>query len=234
MLPRILVLGDSVLKGVVFDSLLKRYRLLKEGVVSLFTRETALDVTNCAVFGATIVKGEQQLARRLDSLSGYSYALLEFGGNDCDFDWKAISENPSARHQPNTSIEDFIERYARLIDALREKKVVPVIMSLPPLDADRFFETISKGLDRDAILQWLGGHKDTIYRWHEAYNLAVLNMAKQKNVPVIDVRSSFLIRPDYRDLLCDDGMHPNARGHRLILQTIMDFIRPLDVLPALQ
>ena len=78
------------------------------------------------------------------------------------------------------------------------------------------------------------GYKDTIYRWHESYNMAVMKMSREKNVPVIDVRSRFLVRRDYRDLLCDDGMHPNEKGHQLILEIILDFIRPLNLSPVLR
>ncbi|HHT44720.1 MAG TPA: SGNH/GDSL hydrolase family protein [Fastidiosipila sp.] len=233
-MSRILVLGDSVMKGVVFDSLKKRYQLLKDSVTSRFMRATKLDVTNCAVFGATINKGEQQFLRRKDTLDEYTYALLEFGGNDCDFDWQAIAQNPEGHHLPNTTIDEFIARYEALIDDLRARHITPALMSLPPLDADRFFATISQGLDADAILRWLGGYKDTIYRWHESYNMAVMKMSREKNVPVIDVRSRFLVRRDYRDLLCDDGMHPNEKGHQLILKIILDFIRPLNLSPVLR
>lgn len=232
MMARILVLGDSVMKGVVFDDIKKRYQLLRDSVTTRFMKETKLDVTNCAVFGATINKGEQQFLRRKDKLAEYKYALLEFGGNDCDFDWQAIADAPEKEHLPNTTITDFIARYESLIDELRAKDISVVLMSLPPLDADRFFDTISQGLNADNILKWLGGHKDTIYRWHEAYNMAVMQMSRAKNVPVIDVRSRFLVRRDYRDLLCDDGMHPNEKGHQVILDAILDFIRPLSLSPA--
>lgn len=232
MLPRILILGDSVMKGVIFDQILKRYRLLKESVVSLFMKETRLDVTNCALFGATIKKGEQQLLRRKDTLDTYTHALLEFGGNDCDFNWREIAENPEGVHLPNTPVTDFIARYEQLIDDLRKNGVTPILMTLPPLDPDRFFETISAGLNKENILKWLGGHKDATYRWHESYSLAVIDLARRKEVPVIDVRSAFLVRTDYRDLICDDGMHPNEKGHRVILEMLLDFMRPLNPAPA--
>lgn len=225
MASRVLILGDSVMKGVVFDSLKNRYQLIKDSVVQRFARETQLEITNGAVFGATIEKGEQLLQRRKDTLKDYQYALVEFGGNDCDFDWKAIAVDPQAEHKPKTTIDEFSERYETLIADLRAQGVRPVLMSLPPLDADRFFATISKGLDGNAILSWLGGYKDTIYRWHESYNMAILKLAKKLQTPIVDVRSAFLIRPNYRDYLCEDGMHPNEKGHQLILETFLSFIR---------
>jgi acyl-CoA thioesterase-1 len=235
MLPRILVLGDSVMKGIVFDQIAQRYRILKDGVVSLFTRLTKLEVTNLSVFGATVSKGQQQLQRRSRFIDEYGYALLEFGGNDCDFNWKEIADNPDGVHKPQTDLSDFSERYRAMVIKLRKKGVRPIIMSLPPLDPDRFFVTISKGLNADNILNWLGGHVDTIYRWHESYNLAVMKLAHEEEVPVIDVRTPFLIKHDYRNFICEDGMHPNESGHALILEAILNFSRTLGLkAPVLQ
>ena len=52
------------------------------------------------------------------------------------------------------------------------------------------------------------------------YNIRVHSVASAMRVPVIDIRSAFLLRTDYGELLCDDGIHPNEAGHRLISGTL--------------
>ena len=37
---------------------------------------------------------------------------------------------------------------------------------------------------------------------------------------MIDIRSAFLVRKDYTDYLCEDGIHPNEKGHRLIREAM--------------
>ena len=47
--------------------------------------------------------------------------------------------------------------------------------------------------------------------------------SKETNVPIIDITTFFLSRIDYKDFLCDDGVHPNAKGHLLIASAVKDF-----------
>ena len=52
------------------------------------------------------------------------------------------------------------------------------------------------------------------------YNMQIQQIARKCSVPLIDIRSEFLKRPDYAKNLCVDGMHPNAGGHQLITAAI--------------
>jgi lysophospholipase L1-like esterase len=52
------------------------------------------------------------------------------------------------------------------------------------------------------------------------YSLEVNKLAMALSVPLIDIRSHFLKRKDYSDLICADGIHPNQEGHRLITNAI--------------
>ena len=45
---------------------------------------------------------------------------MEFGGNDCDYNWKEISENPDGNHKPSSEIKDFIELYTELINEIKK------------------------------------------------------------------------------------------------------------------
>ena len=82
-----------------------------------------------------------------------------------------------------------------------------------------------RNLHPDNILHWLGG-VDTIYRWQEMYNMKVLLLAQKLHVPVVDIRSAFLAQHGYQALLCEDGIHPNRKGHRFIYKTIMQQYHP--------
>ena len=45
---------------------------------------------------------------------------MEFLGNDCDYNWREISENPDKEHYSKSSITQFIETYSYLIDELKK------------------------------------------------------------------------------------------------------------------
>ena len=101
------------------------------------------------------------MERNLDIIknSTGSYVVMEFGGNDCDFNWKEISENPDAEHKPNSEIKHFVMMYTELIKEIKDMGKMPVLLSLPPIDAKKYFLKISNGLNAENILKWMNGNK---------------------------------------------------------------------------
>lgn len=223
------VFGDSVLRGVVLEN--NKYKFSKECFVNLITAELGAEIKNKAKFGSTVTVGEQMIERNIDKIKeGNSpYVVTEFGGNDCDFDWKAIAEAPDMPHLPKTDIKAFAEGYTRILNRIKELGKRPVMLSLPPIDSERFFSTVSEGLSKENILKFLGGNKRHISDWHERYNLETFKIAAANNVPIIDITSKFFECSNYSDYLCDDGIHPNEKGHRLIADTILDYIKEKSV-----
>ncbi len=222
MIKSICVFGDSIIKGVIFDAIRGRYIFLKNSFANIFGRNTGIKVDNYAKFGCTITVGDQIIDRHSSDLTGYEYTALEFGGNDCDFDWKAVSERPDDIHIPNTPVEKFEMIYSKIIDKVIERGSKPVLFSLPPLHAQKYFDFLSRGLNADNILRWLGD-VEHIYRWHEMYNLVVVKLAAMKNAPLIDIRRAFLESRNYQGLFCEDGIHPNEAGHALISEVLNSY-----------
>jgi len=216
------VFGDSIGKGVVLQPNTSRYGVIKMNLEKIFGQEE-INVKNYSRFGCTVSKGLWVIKKHACELMGYNRVFLELGGNDCDFIWKEVAENPEKEHLPRTPIEEFKKLYEQAIDEIRDNGGNPIILNLPPLDPNRYFKWISRGLNGDNILKWLGD-VGMIYRWQEMYNIEVMLLATRMGVPIIDIRSSFLKRNDYRDFLCSDGIHPNNKGYELIYETIADQI----------
>ncbi|MEE0439602.1 MAG: SGNH/GDSL hydrolase family protein [Ruminococcus sp.] len=222
------VFGDSISKGVVFQEEANRYGTVKKELQAELHQWTDdLQVDNFSIMGCTIRKGLSVLQRHLPKIKKYQNVLLEFGGNDCDFDWKDVSEHPNISHQPNTPPEEFEALYTEMIGEIRKQGGSPILLSLPPLDPQRYFNWISRNLNAANILHWLGG-VDTIYRWQEMYSMKVALLASKLSVPFIDFRSAFLERHHYGNLLCADGIHPNLEGHKLIYRTIRRQYHPCE------
>jgi lysophospholipase L1-like esterase len=128
-------------------------------------------------------------------------------------------------HKPRLSLEEFHEKYIHLIRLAQKKGKVPLLLSLPPIDPERFFEGIIKGRNKENILKAMNHQINKIFTWHSMYNLEVFKIASEANVPIMDITTYFLRQPDYREFLCDDGMHPNHKGHLLIAQALSDFYK---------
>ena len=68
-----------------------------------------------------------------------------------------------------------------------------------------------------------------ITNWHERYNIEIFKLAIANQVPVIDITSSFLEKKNYSRYLCDDGIHPNEEGHKLIAEAIKQHIKNKEI-----
>jgi hypothetical protein len=218
--------GDSIARGVILDAE-GFYKPIKECFASLAARELGLGLINKARFGCTITKGREIIEHFLSRADSETrrLAFLEFGGNDCDFHWDQISAAPRAEHLPATTPGRFFQMYGEVIQELRDKGFRPILMTLPPLDAERYFAWFTRtGLDQKAILGWLGDVQ-FIYRWHESYSSAIWEIGETWQVPVADIRKVFLEQRDYSRFLCKDGIHPNAEGHQLIKSEIIQFAK---------
>lgn len=220
----ITIWGDSILKGVILDEQDGKYKVLKNSCINTFAELTGCSLKNNAYFGMTSTKALNRISNLIDRqpVNKNDIVILEFGGNDCDFNWAQISESPEADHLPKTTIANFKKSLQNMIDMFREKGVTPILMNLPPLEPEKYFNWLSRGLNKENILKWLGDVAK-IYRWQEAYNSAVEWVARQNDCRLINVREGFLISNDYSSQFCADGIHPNEKGHRKILESLLDF-----------
>ena len=223
---KLVALGDSVIKGVILDSVegRGRYSLADKSIVDRCAECLGVEGVNLGKMGCTIEAGERILDRFTDRVAGARFVLLECGGNDSDYDWKAIAEAPSDTHLARTPIEVFESVYERVVNKVKELGAIPLVLSLPPMDAQRYFEFFSSGWSqerKDNVLRWLGGSTNTIMSGHELYNLATMRVAQRTGVQWIDVTSGLLKDNHFRDYLCDDGIHPNEMGQRKMAEAIM-------------
>ena len=123
-------------------------------------------VENHSVMGYTVCQAT--LAEK-DMRPG-GVAAIEFGGNDCDLDWKAVSENPDVYHEARTPIGVFKDTLAGMVKKVRAFDMRAVLVVPPPIDAEKYFAWVSKNLNPKAILKYLGDVQH-IYRWQERLSL---------------------------------------------------------------
>ena len=220
----IAVWGDSIARGVVYDEQRGRHTLLKEGGFALAAKEAGLLLNSYARFGSTVQKGLETVKRSLERGEKSKTAILEFGGNDSDFDWAQVAKSPEKEHLPFTPAPLFESVYRNMIELVREKGIRPMLMNLPPVDAGRYLSFITRaGLSAQSILRWLGD-VEVIHRFQEGYSAMIGKIAREEGCPLIDVRSAFEAL-EWKKLLCADGIHPNAEGQRVIGLVLTDALK---------
>lgn len=226
----ICIYGDSLMKGTVPTGP-SRYKFTVGEYLDRLFDLFSLNILNRAKFGAPVTKGaallKQDLAR---SITG-RYTLLEYGGNDCNFDWTAVSADPDGEHNPKTPLAAFLDTLSFMADSLLRAGSRPVLMTLPPIDAERYLDTICSDprCDRGRILHWLGD-ANMIYRYHELYSSSIADLALAKGLPLVDVRRRFLDKHNYRSLISSDGIHPSREGYSILFAAFRD--RLAELAPA--
>ncbi len=214
------IFGDSVMKGVMYVA--PKYSLFKSTLTERMEKKGVISVKNCKM-GITIPKAAEMIERicpdgeRLDGTT----VLLEFGGNDSAYDWKKVSEDPLAYHEPVTPQNEFLKIYKSIIERLQTLGANVCVSTLVPIDADKYMNFISRGLSYENIMKFLGD-KSMLYRWHEMYNSLVTELARGMGLRIVDLRTAFLMAHNFDELICEDGIHPTTAGHKLIEDKLVE------------
>ena len=189
---RLVIFGDSIAKGVTYQD--GRYHLCSEHNFDALAQK-GIVVSNFAKMGACSDTVLAIAKKRLDACEG-AQVILSFGGNDCDFDWQAVSDHPEEAHLPKIAAETFAENYRALVKLLRQTGSSVWMTSLVPLEAHRFLDHVSQGRSKENILSWLGD-ADRIFRWQEYYNDLVCRLARELSCPLLELRPEFLKDPAF-------------------------------------
>ncbi len=216
--PEIHIWGDSIARGVIYNEQRNRYALSKERCAARLESALSCKVENHSVMGATVLDG-LALFDKFAPVPG-ALCAIEFGGNDCDLDWKALSERPEQPYPARVPLERFSEKLTELVERVRISGMHPMLVTPLPLHSERYFHWVTRGLDADAVLYALGD-VNHIYRWQERYAVAVRNVALATRCRLLAARDLFLAQPRYEALLCVDGIHPNDAGHRVVADRVL-------------
>ncbi len=225
VIRKLKVIGDSILKGIQVNHETDQYYVHNTIDSVALGQEFGLQIENYSRFGCTVTKASQLLEKQLAKHEVFDIALMDFGGNDCDFDWQAVNTTPDGEHLAKTPPQLFQSTYVQMIKTLKEHGVRPIIMTLPPIMPQLYLQWFCRklNLQEENLLHWLGD-VNTIYRYQELYSKIVEQIAYEQQISLIDVRALFLNQLNLRKYLCEDGIHPNSEGQALMEQAFRSFM----------
>ena len=209
--------GDSILKGAVTGTDSGHlFDIIEDSSLVLASKALGFELNNQSVFGSIVSKTQRRLNRDIEKGGFSALAIIESGGNGCDYDWTQVSSSPDEKHLPRTTLEDFIQKISEMVDVCRKNKITPLIMTMPPLVRDRWYIHILHGQDENAVLKILNDNPDRLYQNHELYNISLVEYAFKNSVQIVDMRKEMLLSENYRNLMCLDGIHPNEKGYKFM------------------
>ncbi|HND52168.1 MAG TPA: GDSL-type esterase/lipase family protein, partial [Pirellulaceae bacterium] len=146
--------------------------------------------------------------------------VMQFGINDSAINvWQKPPET-----EPRVSKETFVANYRAMIEATRKSGAKVIVMTTNPLRWHSKTRELYGKPPYDPNAED-GFEKPTLV----AYNEALRALAKELNVPVVDVHAAY---PAYAARhnttiaeMLPDGMHPGDLGHQLIAELLVPVIR---------
>jgi len=210
---KIVAFGDSITNGAspagmteadTFRQVVRRQLTERLG--------TTVEVVNAGVNGdiVTLATGRLQrdvLDRKPDLVT------IMFGGNEAGF---YRPETNGFADTPRVSRDQFAATVAKIVDRVRAQGITVVLMTCPPM-TERYW----------------GMHLEP-YRKHginflvKDYAQAMRDVAAEKGVELVDVYRAFEEKPERLDYF-PDGLHPDARGHRVIADLLVERLASIIV-----
>jgi lysophospholipase L1-like esterase len=214
---RIVALGDSTTEAgwegnakSVYPERLER---------ALEARGIDIEMINAGISNTTSRQAVERLdsdVRRFDP----DYVIIQFGINDS---WIDASEG---RTQPRLTPDEFADCLTTLITTLRADGAKPILMTPNPM---RWSAMYGDEL-RDPALGFDFDDPRGINRLLDVYVQRVRDVAREQNVPLVDVSERFeaydrVPGQSIDDLLIDgDELHPSDAGHALIAEWLTEIL----------
>ena len=216
---KVVVFGDSILKGVITKPESKNlFDVTPNDALTWAQRKLHFELDNRSIYGNITSKGLQKMQKYFDKGEHADFCIIEFGSNDCDYDWNIFAPGaelpPFDQIQPKVLFDDYLKNIETMVKLCRDNKVTPLLMNLIPYVCNDWFKTISKGHDADAILKFLGGTAETLGENQARYNNALTKYANDNKVKILDYWEIATTIPDFKKkYMGPDGIHMNEDGY---------------------
>lgn len=219
----ITLFGDSILYGIVVNHNNLKYAKCPDYDLRQVGANFDYDLLNISQMGRNTREGVEVVKEYLTRHTAPEYAIIEFGGNDCNRDWIKLQNGGSG--EVTVPIDEFCQNLKAMIDVLSSHGSKVALMNMPPVESTLFLDFVSISDSGKAIIEAFLGDVEQIYINHENYSKAIESLASSLNVPLIDIRAPFA-KP-YSDCLCIDGVHPNQKGYQLIKEKLIEYLKSL-------
>jgi lysophospholipase L1-like esterase len=226
MIVKIICFGDSLTRGVSYIN--GRLRIIKESYPSLlqqfFSSNPSVTVINKGVFNDNSDLLIQRLIKDVISEIPH-YVIISIGGNDCNFRWDQVAQNPEKEHQAIVPIDRYQDNVKKIIRTIQESGITPILLTLPPLDPARYYKHIVNQYDKSIShrICMVGG----IEHWHSLYNRRLNHLIELLHVIKIDVRTALKKTGDCSELISDDGIHLTSEGYKQMSIVIFNELKNL-------
>ena len=115
------VIGDSIPKGIITKD--NQISLAKQNAVDIVQDYYKVTINNFSFYGQTLkrIYSKNLLDQLIQSLKqeNNNYVIFSIGGNDADYNWQKVAEEPNKKQEPVTPIKEFKKILQKSITKLK-------------------------------------------------------------------------------------------------------------------
>lgn len=213
----IIMFGDSTTaeRASVTKVYAKRIQEKLEGVGS------SLQVYNAGIGGNTTRDAKKRFEAEVLAYQP-RVIVMQFGINDSAVD---VWRKPPAT-APRVPLAEYVANLREMITQAQKQGSQVILMTPNPLRWTDKLKEMYGHPPYDAA-DHLGFEKATLV----GYIAALHKLAKELNLPLVDVHAAYAAVGKLSDEFLPDGMHPNDRGHALVAEKLMPVLRTALAMP---
>lgn len=224
----IYIFGDSLLRGVMpdengmyhstecidFDGLAKKHDIV---------------IKNYAMPTFTSKQGRDWMNKTLAAVEKPDLAIVEYGGNDCDFRWRELAETDELVVNPHrVSLEEFAVTYGSILDDLEAMDIRTVVTLCPQLPPHVYLKHLSDSGVPEKVIHRYAASDEEFAAEYTAYKKVILKLANERQKSVLNIEKNFANLDNMVEYYSVDGMHPNEKGYHLIHNSFDEFFSNLE------
>lgn len=222
------IFGDSIAKGIVLQD--DKILLAHKNTIQYIEEYYNVKINNQSKYGLSLKRllEKNVIENYISNLdnSKQNFVFFCLGGNDADFDWKAVGDTPDLEHTMRTPLKEFSRLLNETINKLQSHNVKVILSTIMPIHSQLYFDNvISKIANSENVKEFLQNDLTNIHRVQECYNNEIVKTALKNNCLLLDVRTPMMMTKDYIKYFCEDGIHPNENGYKYLSQL---YIKEID------
>lgn len=219
----ITIFGDSILYGIVVNPKTLKYGKSPDYDLRSEAEKIGFDLLNLSQMGRNSKEGVELVNSYFTRHPAPDYAIVEFGGNDCDRNWTEIANGGVGRVKIQE--DEFRQNIINMISILSSYGTKVALMNMPPVSSIPFLNWVAPTDREKNVIRAYLGDVEEIYKTHKYYSAIITKLAHDLKIPLIDIRSTFETSP--LPLLCVDGVHPNPDGYKIIKEELIKYLKTL-------
>lgn len=202
------VIGDSLLKGIIYNENKNIYNVLENNCISLLEEESNLNINNYSICGLNIDNLNKYFKLVLNK-SKDEIIILEIGSDS--FEQDLLTND----FKPLYTIGKFNRILKKIIKTTKKDNRNIVFTTIPYISNSKFYRFVSgkKGVrNQKGILE--------INNFIEEINNLIKKLSRKYNVLLIDLNRG--INSYDEDLYSIDGKYLSSKGHKILKNIFME------------